>query len=145
MFCPAAMSAALWLEPHGLTNTNRISMSDPAPKFSDPYYLCQRCGNCCRWPGDVHVAPADITAISEFIGVTETVFIERYTRVNQKRNGLSIIDKPNGECIFLEGKNVCSIQAVKPTHCSGFPNAWRFPGWREQCEAIEVEGKPSAS
>ena len=104
----------------------------------DPYYLCQRCGNCCRWPGDVNVASADITAISDYIGVTETAFIERYTRVNHKRDGLSIIDKPNGECVFLEGVNVCSIQAVKPKHCSGFPNVWRFPGWREQCEAIEV-------
>ena len=52
---------------------------------------------------------------------------------------LSIIDKPNGECIFLEGVNTCTIQAVKPAHCKGFPNAWNFPGWREICEAVPVE------
>ena len=54
--------------------------------------------------------------------------------------GLSIIDRPggNGECVFLEGLNVCRIQPVKPVQCRGFPNEWRFPGWRDVCEAIEA-------
>jgi hypothetical protein len=34
--------------------------------------------------------------------------------------------------------NECRIQPVKPVQCRGFPNEWRFPGWREMCEAIEV-------
>jgi Fe-S-cluster containining protein len=58
--------------------------------------------------------------------------------LNANRTGLSIIDKPNGECLFLEGVNECRIQPVKPGQCAGFPNDWNFPGWREQCEAIEV-------
>lgn len=105
---------------------------------STPRYLCQRCGNCCRWPGDVRVTEEEVSKIARFLGMRETDFVERCTRLNANRTGLSIIDKPNGECLFLEGVNECRIQPVKPGQCAGFPNDWNFPGWREQCEAIEV-------
>lgn len=108
-----------------------------------PWYQCQRCGNCCRWPGDVHVAESEIPVIAAYLGITEHAFVQDYTRINARRDGLSIIDKPDGECIFLEGANICAIQAVKPVHCEGFPNSWNFPGWRDRCEALEVpEGRP---
>ena len=101
-------------------------------------YVCQRCGNCCRWPGDVRITENEVGRIARFLSLTEEEFIERHTRLNANRTGLSIIEKPNGECVFLEGVNTCLIQPVKPVQCSGFPNEWNFPGWREQCEAIEV-------
>lgn len=69
--------------------------------------------------------------------MSEHDFIQQYTRLRQYRDGLALIDKPNGECIFLEGRE-CAIQAVKPQQCSDFPNKWNFPGWREVCEAIPV-------
>jgi Fe-S-cluster containining protein len=105
---------------------------------SKPYYQCARCGNCCRWPGDVNVTPEEVTTIAAFLGRDEAEFISSCTRLNANRTGLSIIDKPNGECLFLEGVNNCQIQAVKPIQCAGFPNVWNFPGWREKCEAVEV-------
>ena len=111
-------------------------MDTPAP--STPYYQCQRCGNCCRWPGDVRLNDDEVSKIAAFLCLPETDFITRYTHLNANRTGLSLIEKPNGECIFLEGKNHCQIQAVKPVQCSGFPNQWSFPGWRDVCEAIEV-------
>jgi uncharacterized protein len=101
-------------------------------------YLCQRCGNCCRWPGDIHVTNEEVSKIASFLGMPEVDFIRDCTRLNARRTGLSIIDKANGECLFLEGTNVCLIQAVKPKQCAGFPNQWRFPGWRKSCEAIEI-------
>ena len=106
--------------------------------MSDPYYLCPRCGNCGRGPGDVRVTDEEVTAIASHVGLDVPTFTERFTRINSNRTGLSLTEKPNGECIFLEGLNVCAIQPVKPHQCSGFPNDWQFPGWREQCEAIEV-------
>jgi Fe-S-cluster containining protein len=105
---------------------------------TQPRYQCVRCGNCCRWPGDVSITPAEAPVIAAFLGLTEADFIEKFTRLNSKRSGLSIIDKPNGECVFLEGINTCRIQPVKPHQCSGFPNAWNFPGWRDVCEAVEI-------
>jgi len=103
-----------------------------------PYYQCMRCGNCCRWPGDVNVTAEEVTTIAAHLGMNEEDFIAGCTRLNANRTGLSIIDKPNGECLFLEGVNICRIQGVKPVQCSGFPNVWNFPGWRDQCEAVEV-------
>ena len=104
---------------------------------SSVYYQCQRCTNCCRWPGLVRVDDSDITAISAHLEVSEENFIQRYTRLRPQRDGLALIDKGNGECIFLEGRD-CVVQPVKPVQCGGFPNAWNFPGWREVCEALPV-------
>lgn len=118
-------------------------MPDTPPPDASPRYLCQRCGNCCRWPGDVRVTDEEVTRIAAFLEMDEEAFTASCTRLNANRTGLSIIDKPNGECLFLEGKNLCRIQPVKPTQCSGFPNAWNFPGWRDVCEAVEVPAQSS--
>ena len=104
---------------------------------NQPYYQCQRCTNCCRWPGFVKIEEADIAAMAQFLALSESEFIEQYTRLRQYRDGLALVDKPNGECIFLAGR-VCLVQAVKPLQCIGFPNTWNFPGWREVCEAIPL-------
>ncbi len=101
------------------------------------YYQCQRCTNCCRWPGFVKVDDADITALAAHLKLDEDAFIQRYTRLRPRRDGLALIDKPNGECIFLDGRD-CAVQSVKPGQCAGFPNTWNFPGWREVCEAVPV-------
>jgi uncharacterized protein len=104
-----------------------------------PYYHCQRCGNCCRWPGDVRVTDAEVEGIAEFLGLPLEQFITEFTHLNANRTGLSLIEAAGGACIFLEGQNHCRIQPVKPKQCAGFPNEWRFPGWRQVCEAVEGE------
>ena len=110
-----------------------MSLDTPTTK-----YLCQRCGNCCRWPGDVIVTPEEVGAIAAYVGMSEADFIQQRTRLSANRRHLSIIEKEDGSCFYLEGLNKCLIQSVKPVQCSGFPNQWRFEGWREKCEAIEV-------
>ncbi|MCX6935762.1 MAG: YkgJ family cysteine cluster protein [Verrucomicrobia bacterium] len=100
-------------------------------------YLCQRCTNCCRWPGFVKVTELEITDISKFLGMEERDFIEKHTRLRPKRNGLALIEQPDGACIFLEGQD-CRIQPVKPQQCRDFPNAWTFPGWRDICMSTEI-------
>jgi len=102
-----------------------------------PKYLCERCTNCCRWPGDVKVSDAEISAIASFLKMKQDLFIEKYTRLRSDRRGLSLIDQPDGACIFLDGQD-CQIQPVKPDQCRGFPNAWNFPGWRDICQATEI-------
>jgi len=104
-------------------------------------YLCQRCTNCCRWPGFVKLTDADIPAIASFLGMEERQFIQEFTRLRPSRDGLALTDQPDGACIFLDGRD-CRIQPVKPAQCGGFPNTWNFPGWREVCEAVEVEEFP---
>ena len=88
--------------------------------------------------GVLRATLTDITAISGFLGLTDLEFIEQFTRLRPRRDGLALTDQPDGACIFLEGRD-CRIQPVKPIQCGGFPNTWNFPGWREVCEAIEVK------
>jgi Fe-S-cluster containining protein len=98
-------------------------------------YLCQRCTNCCRWPGFVKLLDSDITAISRFLQIPEWDFIQQYTRLRPNRAGLALTDTGTGACIFLHG-NACAIQPAKPRQCDGFPSTWNFPGWRSLCNAI---------
>lgn len=100
-------------------------------------YVCQRCTACCKWPGDVRIEEHEIAAIAAYLGLGEEEFIGRFTRLRTNRQGLSLIEKENHECVMLDGK-ACRIHPVKPGQCSGFPNKWNFPGWRDLCEAIPV-------
>ncbi len=103
------------------------------------YYQCQRCANCCKWPGEVIVTEEEIDEIAAYLKMEVTDFVAQYTKLRANRKGLTLIEKANGECVFLEGID-CLINQVKPEQCRGFPNKWRFPGWRQVCEAIPVDG-----
>lgn len=103
------------------------------------FYECQRCGNCCRWPGRVKIYPPDLDRLAAFLKEDPLEVTEKYMNLDPGRKFLILKNRPNGECIFLSGKNHCMIQEAKPEQCVGFPNAWRFPGWREMCEALPVE------
>lgn len=115
---------------------NRDVLLDPTVE-----YVCQRCTACCKWPGDVRLEEPEISTIADFLGMDETAFLDRYTRLRTNRQGLSLIEKDNHECIMLEG-NSCRIHEVKPEQCKGFPNKWNFPGWRQVCDAKAVVKLP---
>ena len=101
-----------------------------------PTFLeCQRCAACCRWPGQVCLAEAEIARLAAFKGIGENEFIQQFTRLRRDRGGLALQEKPDGACIFLEG-NDCMVQPVKPQQCREFPNLWKFPGFEKTCQAI---------
>lgn len=99
------------------------------------FYECDRCTACCRWPGQVRLTDQEVAAIAAFKNLSEFDFIQQFTRLTADRRGLALLDKPNGECIFLEGGS-CAIQSVKPQQCRDFPNLWNFPGFQEVCRAV---------
>lgn len=104
-----------------------------------PIFLeCQRCAACCRWPGQVSLTDEEIARLAAYKGISEHEFIQRYTRLRKDRQGLALQERPNGECIFLEG-NDCSVQPVKPQQCKDFPNLWNFPGYEKICRAVPIE------
>ena len=80
----------------------------------------------------------EITRLAAFKGLSETDFIQQFTRLRWDRGGLALLEKPDGGCIFLEGDD-CSVQSVKPQQCCDFPNLWRFPGFEKTCHAIPRE------
>jgi Fe-S-cluster containining protein len=101
-----------------------------------PTFLeCQRCAACCRWPGWVRVSAEEIARIAAFLGLGEREFIARHTRLRPDRQGLALLEKPDGECEFLDGR-ACRIQPVKPQQCRDFPNVWNFPGFERFCRAV---------
>jgi Fe-S-cluster containining protein len=102
------------------------------------YYECQCCTACCRWPGQVKISEVEIATMAAHLGVDQEEFIQRYTRLRADRRGLSLVEKPNHECIFLDGMD-CRVQTVKPQQCRDFPNKWNFPGWERICRAIPRE------
>jgi Fe-S-cluster containining protein len=101
------------------------------------FYECDRCTACCRWPGQVRLDELEITRLAGFLQISEFDFVQRYTRLTADRQGLALQDKPNGECVFLEGRD-CAVNAIKPQQCRDFPNLWNFPGFLEVCRAKAV-------
>lgn len=99
------------------------------------FFECQRCTACCRWPGQVRLTEDEIARLAAFKGLSEHDFIQEFTRLRADRRGLSLREKPNGECVFLDGKD-CSVQPVKPRQCRDFPNLWNFPEFEHRCRAI---------
>lgn len=93
-----------------------------------PEIHCERCAACCRWPGEVRLEPADVTAIAAHLGQSEAEFIETHTRLRQDRRGLALVERPDRSCIFLDGRD-CRIQPVKPSQCREFPNRWVNTLW----------------
>jgi len=83
----------------------------------------------------VRLTAAEITRLAAFRGLGEHEFIQRFTRLRPDRLGLALMDKPGGECVFLEGGN-CAVQPVKPQQCRDFPNLWNFPGFEQTCRAV---------
>lgn len=75
-----------------------------------------------------------IARLASFLGMTEFDFVQKFTRLRPDRRGLSLIEKPGGDCIFLDGTD-CRVQTVKPQQCRDFPNTWNFPGWEKICQA----------
>ena len=79
-----------------------------------------------------------IARLATFKGMSETDFIQRFTRLRWDRGGLALQEQPDGACVFLEGES-CAVQPVKPQQCRDFPNLWRFPGFEQSCHAIPRE------
>ncbi|MBA4150199.1 MAG: YkgJ family cysteine cluster protein [Verrucomicrobia bacterium] len=105
------------------------------------FHECQRCTACCRWPGQVRLSETEVTRLAEFKQMSEFDFIQQFTRLTGDRLGLALMDKPNGECIFLEGE-ACAVQSVKPQQCRDFPNLWNFPGFEKICHALPRDVSP---
>lgn len=95
-------------------------------------FQCQNCGNCCRQDGYVRLKEDEIDRIAAFLNLSVEEFTKKYTRLTIDRQALSLIDKPDGACIFLETTG-CSINPVKPEQCLDFPLKWKFKAFGDIC------------
>jgi len=85
--------------------------------------------------GQVRITDAEIAAMAAHLGVNADEFIQRYTRLRADRRGLSLIERENGECVFLNGID-CSVQPVKPHQCRDFPRGWENETPSQRCQAV---------
>ncbi|HSP06322.1 MAG TPA: YkgJ family cysteine cluster protein, partial [Acidobacteriota bacterium] len=81
-------------------------------------FECTKCGHCCTGgPGYVWITIPELYRIAELLGIDDKTFVHAYVR---KVNGrFSLIERPNGDCIFYE--NGCTIYPVRPSQCRTFP------------------------
>ena len=77
---------------------------------------CLACANCCKNYSPRFKTP-DIKRISKVLSLKESVFIDRYLRIDEEGDYV-LKSKP---CPFLGTDNYCSIYDDRPSDCRRFP------------------------
>ena len=94
-------------------------MSESQPFVFD--FACERSGNCCARPESfVRVSDADVTAIGNFLGLSEQGVRSRYVQ----RGSDTLVAGLGTRCVFLEespGAAACTIYPVRPARCQSWP------------------------
>ncbi|MDD5705863.1 MAG: YkgJ family cysteine cluster protein, partial [Kiritimatiellae bacterium] len=55
--------------------------------------------------------------LASLLGLAAYDFTARYTRLLASRRGLSLNERPDGACVFLQADNTCLVHAAKPRQC----------------------------
>jgi Fe-S-cluster containining protein len=82
------------------------------------------------------------TAIAQRLGLSKVKFLDKYAY--PVKDGHSIREKENGDCVFLNGK-LCGIYEDRPTQCRTFP-FWpeilrSEANWSATCKDCEGMGQ----
>lgn len=92
----------------------------PKPWYADGLsFACTQCGRCCTVEGYVWVGPAEIERLAAHLELSVEAFAARYLRRVGRR--LSLVEKPNHECVFWETGRGCTVYPARPTQCRSFP------------------------
>jgi uncharacterized protein len=82
------------------------------------HFACRQCGQCCTGEtGTIYVAPAELSAIADYLEVREAELIAR--DLYPFKDSYSIRELPDGRCRFFQSG--CMIYAVRPFQCRSFP------------------------
>ncbi len=118
--------------------------------MSEPWYQdglrfrCTRCGNCCTGaPGVVWVNDEEIAAIARYRAEHVAHVTGLYTRpVDGQR---SLREQANGDCVFFDRGQGCTIYPVRPRQCRTWPfwesNLHSPQAWKQTCEVCPGSGK----
>jgi len=106
-------------------------------------FECTQCGNCCSGdPGYVWLSVKEQKQMATALGLPRDEFLLRYTRLVSDR--ISLLERPNGDCILLTADGRCAVNSIKPRQCLAFPfwprlvaskEAWERAGTR--CPGID--------
>ncbi|MFA5446959.1 MAG: YkgJ family cysteine cluster protein [Sphaerochaeta sp.] len=81
------------------------------------------CTYCCGVePGYVFLSQDDLHRLCEKTGLNEQAFIDKYCHTVDMGQFLlvSLLEKENYDCIFLENKR-CSVYEARPIQCRTYP------------------------
>jgi Fe-S-cluster containining protein len=81
---------------------------------------CLNCANCCKKMTPTYTRK-DINRISKHFGMSYQQFFDKWLYVDENKDIVNV-SKP---CQFLGKDNKCSIYAIRPGDCSGFPHVIR--------------------
>ncbi len=68
------------------------------------------------------VSEVEIGTLAQHLEISDVQFRRRWTR--EELRGVSLTEKPNYDCIFLEIPGRCQVYAVRPRQCRTWP-FWR--------------------
>lgn len=105
---------------------------------------CTACGSCCSGaPGFVWVSQEEQSTIAAQLGLDQEVFARTFTRLVGDR--VSLVERPGGDCVFLDDDGRCTIHANKPRQCVTYPFWPRLVATKEawQLEAPRCPGMTS--
>lgn len=118
--------------------------------MSEPWYhdglrfTCTRCGHCCSGePGFVWVNDDDLAAIARQRGETLDEVKTLYTRWGER--GRTLREKGNGDCVFFDHTQGCTVYEVRPPQCRTWPfwdsNVATPEAWEYTCEVCPGSGQ----
>ncbi len=107
-------------------------------------FTCTRCGHCCTGePGYVWVREDDLAAIAEKCGQTAEEIKALYTRRTPR--GRTLREKDNGDCVFYDRRQGCTIYDVRPPQCRTWPfwhsNVATPEAWEHTCRVCPGSGQ----
>ena len=84
-------------------------------------FECTGCGYCCSGqPGYVYVNQQEIELLAAFFQISPQAFEAQFVR--QVGSEKSLIERPNGDCIFLDiTSRKCVVYELRPRQCRSFP------------------------
>jgi len=107
------------------------------------HFRCTRCGNCCTGPsGYVWVTDEEIAEIARFRGQPLEQVTEQFVReIGRPR---SLKEKANGDCVFFDRQEGCTIYPVRPRQCRTWPfwesNLVNREAWEKTCAICPGSG-----
>lgn len=107
-------------------------------------FECTGCGGCCSGePGYVWVDDDEIAGMAALMKISVESFERRFVR--NEAGGKSLVEYPDGDCIFLEpDSRRCSVYEARPVQCRTWPfwnsNLGARKDWEETCKACPGSG-----
>jgi len=84
-------------------------------------FECTGCGDCCSGaPGFVWVDEREIAELAAVLAIPVEEFESRFVR--QVDDQKSLIEYPDGDCIFLDQQTrKCTVYSARPVQCRTWP------------------------